>query len=556
MMGEGGKVELLAGLSLFAALILITSCINFANLSLSQVLQRSKEIGVRKTLGANRSQIIIQFIFESLVLTFLAMLVATPLIYLATPIYTNLTNTGFTFASIFQTDLVIMLTLFAVLVGFVSGLFPALALSRFQAANIIKGVSFNGILNRFIRPSATVLQFALSTAFIIFAIAINLQISHLNTTDNGFNKDNLLILDSTFTPQTEGDFDYTAMVNELEQYPGIISVAKSFVRPPQIGSVNAWILPGFAPGEFVTARRYFVDQNFVDTMQFELLAGRTFSEEFPADFMSLNDPFNGSFDEEPEAPSNASPGIVLTRFGAREFGFASPEDALGKIVMEPRSAEPDDFIQNRVIGVIEDFQFIGGLESPMDSVRVLSATQDPLRILLIRIDPAQMTNTLEYIDEVWSRHRPDVPVNRTFYDQVFGEIVAEQTNGISKASVFASIITVLISAFGLYALAFYASEKRTKEIGIRKVLGATSNSIINLLTWDFLKPVLISCVVAWGVGFYAILRYFQQFSSQAEISIFLYAVVTVGTILIAGITVAFQCYKAAISDPVQSLRYE
>ena len=209
-----------------------------------------------------------------------------------------------------------------------------------------------------------------------------------------------------------------------------------------------------------------------------------------------------------------------------------------------------------MIGVIEDFRLTGGLENPLDSVRILKASLDPMRALLIRIDPDQMTSALAYIDEVWSRHRPDIPVDRIFYDQVFSDIVNEQTNGISTASIFASIITVLISAFGLYALAFYASEKRTKEIGIRKVLGATSNSIINLLTWDFLKPVLISCVVAWVVGFYAISRYFEQFSSQAEISIFLFVTVTIGTILIAGLTVAFQCYKAAISDPVQSLRYE
>ena len=259
--GGGEKTELLAGLSLFAALILITSCINFANLSLSQVLQRSKEIGVRKTLGANRTQIIIQFIFESQVLTFMALLVAAPLVYLAIPVYTNLTNSGFTITSIFQTDFVLILILFVILTGLISGLFPALALSRFQAASIIQGISFKGSLSRYIRPSATVLQFALSTSLIIFAIAINLQISHLNTADNGFNKDNLIILDSTFSEQTEGEFDYTAMVNELQQHSGIVSITKSTVPPPEIGSINAWSIPGLAPGEVKTARQYFVDQN-------------------------------------------------------------------------------------------------------------------------------------------------------------------------------------------------------------------------------------------------------------------------------------------------------
>ena len=549
--GGGEKTELLAGLSLFAALILITSCINFANLSLSQVLQRSKEIGVRKTLGANRTQIIIQFIFESQVLTFMALLVAAPLVYLAIPVYTNLTNSGFTITSIFQTDFVLILILFVILTGLISGLFPALALSRFQAASIIQGISFKGSLSRYIRPSATVLQFALSTSLIIFAIAINLQISHLNTADNGFNKDNLIILDSTFSEQTEGEFDYTAMVNELQQHSGIVSITKSTVPPPEIGSINAWSIPGLAPGEVKTARQYFVDQNFADTMQFEFLAGRDFSEDFPADFVPLNPDENELIDT-----SSITYGVILTRFGASEFNLGSPGEAIGKTISEFRSADASENIQYRVIGVIEDFQLTGGLENPMDSVRVLKASLDPMRALLIRIDPDQMTSALAYIDEVWSRHRPDIPVDRIFYDQVFSDIVNEQTNGISAASIFASIITVLISAFGLYALAFYASEKRTKEIGIRKVLGATSNSIINLLTWDFLKPVLIACAISWGVGYYVVNQYFQQFSSQVSISIFLFALVTVGTVLLAGLTVAFQCYKSAVSDPIKSLRYE
>ena len=286
-------------------------------------------------------------------------------------------------------------------------------------------------------------------------------------------------------------------------------------------------------------------------MQLEFLAGRDFSEDFPADFVPLN------LDQDELIGPNSVPyGIILTRFGASEFNLGSPQEAIGKTISEFRSADPSENIQYRVIGVIEDFRLTGGLENPMDSVRVLKASMDPMRALLIRIDPQQMTSALEYIDEVWSRHRPDILIDRVFYDQVFSNIVNEQTNGIRTTSIFASIITVLIFAFGLYALAFYASAKRTKEIGIRKVLGATSNSIIHLLTWDFLKPVLISCVAAWGVGFYAISRYFQQFSSQVEISIFLYAVVSIGTILIAGLTVAFQCYKAAVSDPVQSLRYE
>ena len=547
--GSGNnRTQVLAGLGIFAVLILLTSCINFANLSLSQVQQRAKEIGVRKTLGAKRGQIVLQFLTESLLLTLVALLIALPAVYFALPVYTNLTSTGFTIANVLQSGFALVLVAFVLATGLLSGMLPALALSRFEPASIIHGITLRGRRSQWARSGVTVVQFGFSTALIILAIAISLQVNYLNTMDIGFDKNNLVVLDSTYNFRDPEAFNYDALVNDLKQHPGVLAVGKASNPPPSTGGYNPWRIPSFAPNEFRPVSHYVVDAGYADAMQFRVLAGRTFSEEFPTDFQPQQVP------GQQLTPEDAGiRGIVITRYAVSNFGFDSPEDALGEIF---QFGNPQNPFQYRVLGVIEDFRLSGGLEDTLRSTSILRATQGPLRVLLIRLDPNQVAAALDHIDTVWARHRPDVPINRTFYDQTFGDIIYNQTNGISKASLFASIITVIISAFGLYALAFYSSERRTKEVGIRKVLGATSKMIVRLLTWDFVKPVLVACLLACGAAWYAIGVYFEQFSSQTSISPLVYLGVTLATVVIAILTVAVQCVRTANADPVESLRYE
>lgn len=540
------RLQIITGLGIFAVLILITSCINFANLSFSQIWQRSKEIGVRKTMGAYRGLLVWQFLIESLVLTAIALLIALPLVYLTIPVYTNLTDTGFTFAQAFRSGTVVLLILFVLLTGLLSGLFPSLSLARFEPASIIKGLKAPSRLKRLSRSAVTVVQFGFSTALVILAIAVTLQIRHLNTMDIGFTKENLLMLDSTFDFRNPNQFDYDAMVNEIRQHPGVVSIAKTNFFPPSTGALNPWRLPSWGPDQSRSVRHVLVDENYLNAMELRLLAGRDFSPEFSTDFTVLNLP--GQEVEEPDEPPVFA--VIITREAAMSYGFGSPEAALGEQFLHAGNTY-------QVIGVVEDFRLSGGLEDPLTSTYMMRANrQELLGNLLIRLDPNQLQSALDQIDTVWNRHRPDLAIDRTFYEQTYNELVGAETRGINFAAIFASIITVLISAFGLYALAFYSTERRTKEVGVRKVLGATSNTVIGLLTWDFVKPVLVACALACGLGYYAITIYFQQFSSQVEISPLVYLLVIIGTALVAVMTVATQCYRTANSDPVESLRYE
>lgn len=544
---KSNRPLVLLSLTIFAALILLTSCINFANLSLAQVQQRSKEIGVRKTLGGRRGQIVLQFLVESLLLTGIALLIAAPAIFFLLPVYTAMTNTDFTFGWALRVGGVWALPLFVVATGALSGLLPALALSRLEPAAIIKGPG-RGRFGGWLRAAVTVVQFGFSTALIILAAAILLQIRHLNTMEIGFNKNNLVVLDSTYNAQDPESFDYDAMINELRQHPGVLAIGKSNVSPPFTGPYNPWRLPSFGPNESRPISHVIVDEEYFDAMQFRLLAGRWFSADFPSDFMRIAGP---PPQPAPGVPPPAPPqnSIVITQAAVKNFGFESPEAALGQNI-SPGGP------QYHVIGVIEDYRQSGGLEDPLRSTSILRATQDPLRVVLLRIDPARMDSALAHVDEVWTRHRPDVPLNRTFFDQTFGDLVYQQTNGIAKAALFASIITVLISALGLYALAFYSTQRRTKEVGVRKVLGGTSATIVRLLTWDFLKPVLVACALAGIAGYYVVDKYLEQFSSRASVPVWVYVAVVLATVFVAIATVTFQCFRAANADPVKSLRYE
>ena len=174
----------------------------------------------------------------------------------------------------------------------------------------------------------------------------------------------------------------------------------------------------------------------------------------------------------------------------------------------------------------------------------------------VRLHPAMTSEALDHIDAMWTRHRPGVPIDRTFFEQTFNTLVEACTGGLSTAALMASIITIIIAAFGLYALASYSSLRRTKEVGVRKVLGASANSIVSLLAWDFVKPVILACVISWPIAYFFINDFYAQFSSQAEFSLLNYGIVTLSIVFLAVLTVSIQCFRTANSDPVQSLRYE
>ncbi|MDP1930061.1 MAG: ABC transporter permease [Gammaproteobacteria bacterium] len=529
----------LTGLILFSLLILASSCINYVNLSLSQITQRAKEIGVRKALGATRRDIVLQFLLESLLLTLVALLVALPIVYLAIPVYTNLTATEFVFSDMFQSSLAVALLGLILLTGLIAGIFPSLSLSKVEAALTLKRSIPRGRSSRLLRAGVTASQFTISTALILLAIATYVQINHLQEMDVGFDKENLVILDSRFSPQEPEAFNYNAMRDEILQHPGVRSIAAANFFPPGSSSLTQWRLTRGDPNATVSIVYGNVSAGFTETYGFELLAGRTFSEDFQADFL----PPSG------ERQPGQTYGIVITDLTARRFGLDSPEAAIGELISAGA-------INYRVIGVIKRFMVSSGMESDQRSIGILIGMQTPQRALHIRVEPLQMQEALSHIDTVWERHRGGIPIRREIYSLSLNDMIVERNNGLSMASLIAAVITIIIAALGLYALASYATARRTKEVGVRKVLGASSTTIVMLLTWDFVRPVLVACLIAWPVAWYCVDLLYSTFSARAAFPITWYVGVTAGVAIMAFVTVASQCYRTANSDPVRSLRYE
>lgn len=535
---DNSRRLVLSGLVTFAVLILLSSCINFANLSLAQMQQRGKETGVRKTLGATQSDLLTQFLVESMLLTLIALLVALPVVFVAIGPYTTLTGTGFTFGSMFGSSQVLVIVLFVLVTGLLSGLIPALRMSRFAPTAAISGKRDGGKTSRLIRSGLTVIQFSFAVVLVILAIGITLQVRYLNEVDIGFNRSNLVVLDSMYNPRNPEQFNYDAMVNELRQHPAVLTVGKAEAAPPNNGGYNPWRHSSWPAEDARPVSHLGVDENYVNAMQLQLLAGRNFSLEFPADYMPAGQP-----------DLEQTYGVLVTPAAVRNFGLGSNEAAIDQVLMIGE-------LKFRIVGVVNDFRLSGGLEDTLRSTSVLRASKQPLRSLLIRIDPAQRDSALQHIDSVWAAHRPDAPINREFYEQTFNQQIYEQTNGINRAAQFAAIITIVIAAMGLYALAYYSTERRTKEIGVRKVLGATARSIVGLLSMDFIKPVVLACVVASVLAYFVTDFYFNQFSASAAMPPVIYLLVIAGIILLSLVTVAAQCIKTARADPVASLRSE
>ncbi|MBJ55503.1 MAG: hypothetical protein CMQ46_09605 [Gammaproteobacteria bacterium] len=532
------RTLVLGGLITFAVLILLSSCINFGNLSLAQMQQRGKEIGVRKTLGATRKDLLTQFLVESLLLTVLAFIVALPIIFFAIGPYTALTDTAFTFGDMFLSSQILLIMLFVLLVGLLSGLVPAWRMSRLAPVASIGSKRDGGKADRLWRSALTITQFSFAIVLAILALGISQQVRHLNEIDIGFNRDNLVVLDTMYNPRNPDQFNYDALVDELRQHPGIITIGKSQSSPPSNGGYNPWRRSD-QPVEVAQAVSHIgVDEHYLDAMQIELLAGRNFSLDFPADFMP-----NGQPD------TTQTYGILITPETVTKFELGSPERAINQVLNLGA-------LNFRIIGVVNDFRLSGGVEDFMRSTGILRATLQPMRSLLIRIDPSQQASALNHIDTVWARHRSDAPIDREFYEQTFSQQILDQTTGINRAAQFAAVITIMIAVMGLYALAYSATERRAKEIGVRKVLGATARSIVQLLAVDFIKPVLVACLLACGLAYFATAYYFSQFSTPASMSPLVYLLVIVGVVVLALLTVSLQCVRTARADPVRSLRSE
>jgi len=508
-------VYFFSGIGLF---ILIIACINFMNLSTARSAGRAKEVGLRKALGSLRGQMIGQFIAESILYSLLAVMLALIACYYLLPSF-NLLSGKELGMEVFQTPWfiggIVGLVLF---VGVVAGSYPAFYLTSFSAVEVLKGKVRAGAKSKGIRSFLVVFQFGLSIFLINFTVIVFQQIQFMQKKNLGIDKNNVLILDNTDRLGNNKE----AFRNGLSQLTGITKISYTNNTFPGVNNTTVFKTAGSEQDHIMGV--YYADYDHQDVLKFELKDGRYFSKEFATDSLA----------------------ILLNEAAANEFGFANP---IGEEVLY--SDNGSSFKKYKVVGVIRDFNF----ESFKDQVRPLSIllTQNAGN-LLVRYegDPAEVIKTVE---NLWKQHASSEPFEYSFMDESFDRLFrAEQRMG-QLFSVFSGL-AIFIACLGLFALAAFTTEQRTKEIGVRKSMGASVFSLSILLSKEFTKLVVIAFVPAAILAWYISDTWLNGFAYRIDINPLVFVLSGVAAVLIAWLTVSYQSIKAATSNPVNSLRYE
>jgi putative ABC transport system permease protein len=524
----GGSLTYLYILASIAVFTLLIACINFMNLSTARSAKRSSEVGVRKVLGAEKGSLIRQFLGESILMSVLAFLVAVCIAALLVPLFAKVSGKEISFSLQEHWLLIIAFFLLSILTGVLAGSYPAFYLSSFQPVKVLKGKISNTLAAVSLRKALVVFQFVVSVVLIIASVIINKQMKYMQEKDLGFVKDQQIVIPLRSNTAKE---IYTSLKNELSGNPGIRSVGASFYYP---GIFNPSDMPIYREGETMNdSKRVFmnyVDEDFLNTLGIQPVAGRLFSKDFPSD-------------------TNFR--MVLNQEAIRQLGFDKPNDIAHKNVQIDWQGQNYKF---EVVGIVKDFHF-RDLHSPIEPYGFQLVTNGRYNYIIANAKSDDMAATLRSVETAWLKLNPNEPFEYNFLDDNFQKNY-EADQRLSAIVKYFTILAILISCLGLFGLATFSAEQRTKEIGVRKVLGASVGSIVGLLSKEFLKLVFIAAVIGSPIAWWVMHTWLQDFAYRTNIGWIVFVITTTIALLIALLTISFQAIKAAIMNPVTSLRTE
>lgn len=524
---DGGRIEYVHLFSLVAVFILLIAGINFMNLSTARSVKRAKEVGIRKTIGARRFWLIAQFIGEAVLFTFIAILIALLLVICLLPAFNSITGKHIILPAS-QVSFWSMLVVLALVMGFGAGSYPALFLSSLNPVTVLKGslkFSFNAIL---FRKGLVVFQFALSIILIIGTMVISKQINFVQTQSLGINKENLI-----YVP-FQGDMarqKYGVFKQQLAGMPGIKAISRADQFPTDIHA-HAYDMQweGKDPNEKTVVLHTTVGYDYLKFMNLALLQGRDFSESFASDNF--------------EDTVSRSPGIIINETALKVTGYKDP---IGKrLGLFGRTG--------KIIGVVKDFHF-QSLHDPIEPLVILLTDNLDWGNALIRTEPGKTKEALSSIAKVYAQLEPKFPFKYSFADEEYQKLYENEELLVNLSTIF-SILAIFISCLGLLGLAMFTVEQRTKEIGIRKVLGATEFMIFRLLSKDFIQLVGIAFVVAAPVSWLVMDHWLSGYAYRTNIGFALFALAGATTGLIALLTISIQTARVAFANPVKSIRTE
>ncbi|WP_209401827.1 ABC transporter permease [Pseudozobellia sp. WGM2] len=523
-LSQNGRIEniyILASIGLF---LLILASVNFMNLSTAHSLKRAKEVGIRKTLGSKKQSLVSQFLTEAGLISFASLVVALLLAISALPYFNELA--GKEIAMPFNSPVFWLLLLMgSVFLGLLSGWYPAFFMSRFKPVKVLKGSGEQSIGGSRVRSALVVTQFAISVFLIVGTLVIYRQLQYIQGKDLGYSKEQVLVLNDVFTLGNQRQA-FKERVKKLTSVEN--ATLSSYLPTPSSRSDNSYFEEGITDQEYaVQMQRWFVDHDYASTLDLEVVVGRDFSRDFPTDSLAM----------------------IINESALAKMGKTADE-VLGKRFSSDLGNEDASFYT--VVGVVKNFHF----ESLRNEIGAWNMVLgDFSNSMVVKLKPRDFSSSIAQIESVWNELVPGQSFDYYFMNESFNDTY-QMEQRLGHIFIVFTILSIIIACLGLFGLAAFNAQKRTKEIGVRKVLGASVAQITYKLTLDFLKLVGISVLVALPLGWFAMNRWLQDFSYRIDIPWWILALAAFVAVFISVVTVSFQSIKAAISDPVKSLRTE
>jgi len=520
-MEPNGDIQYVYIFSALALFILLLACVNFTNLSTARAVKRAREVGIRKVMGSLKKQLIIQFLTESVLLTFLSMLIAFGLLFLLLPYFNQVANREIPFSFFISYQSIIAMVSLIFITGIVAGIYPAFFLSSFNTIKVLKGSSSKGSQNNLLRSSLVVFQFFISIALIIATLVVYQQLYFMQNKKLGYDKEQVLFLpDARLLGKSQ-----TAFQQQLSENKNVVSssISRSVPGLPFMDGTEIYPKNENGNGKEIHANIYHVDVDYLKTLGIQIIQGRNFSKDFSTD----------------------SSAVVINQSMVRELGWSNT-NPIGKTIV--RSGQK----QFKVLGVVADFNYASAKQEVAPLMMMLGNNYGGL---VIKINTSDVKGFLSDLKKQWDSFNPEGPLDYTFLDDNFAKMYASEIRTQQIFSAFA-MIAIIIASLGLFGLSAFVIEQRTKEIGIRKVLGASVQNVLLLVSKDFLLLVGIAFIISVPVTWWAMHTWLQDFAYRINIHWWVFVIAGIVAILISAITISFQAIKAAIANPVKSLRSE
>ena len=518
----GGSHASVIIFSVIAVFLIIIASINFMNLATASAAKRATEVGIRKVAGAEKGRLVWQFLTESFLITLLALLLAIVLVELFLPAFNNLAGKRLDLMAIGPWKLLGGMLVIGLYVGIAAGSYPAFFLSSFRPAEVLKSGALRGIRGSLLRRALVTFQFIITIVLFISTMVVNRQMNYMFSKDLGFDKENLVVIDRVYVLDTQMD----AFRQELLKNPSILQASISSAVPGGLIGDNAYLPEGAATDETHAINNIMVDWNFMETYGLELVEGRWFQEDIPTDSFA----------------------IILNESAVKALSFEEP---LNQRLLTSFGDNANDPFS--IIGVVKDFNF----QSLHQDIRplVIQFNRGNNYQLSVRISGNQTGETLAYIEKVWSSFMEQQPIHMTFLEEDLAVLYGNDEKTAIVFSIFA-VLAIFIAALGLLGLASFSAAQRTKEVGIRKAMGASISSVLITLSKEFIWLILLATLAAWPLGYFFMKDWLQDYPIRIDLKAWVFILSTGIAFLIAAITVLLRVYQAASTNPVRSLRYE